>query len=49
MWGVIFSFLEGRRLSGILASIMGLSIAFSSGLAKSLGLFLTNDLGISEF
>ena len=34
MWGVIFSFLEGRRLSGVLASIMGLSIAFSSGLAK---------------
>lgn len=49
MWGVIFSFLEGRRLSGVLASIMGLSIAFSSGLAKSLGLFLVHDLGIGEF
>ena len=34
MWGVIFSVLEGRRLSGVLASILGLSIAFSSGLAK---------------
>lgn len=49
MWGVIFSFLEGRRLSGILASIMGLSIAFSSGMAKSLGLFLVHDLGVDEF
>lgn len=49
MWGVIFSFLEGRRLSGILASIMGLSIAFSSGLAKSLGLFLIKDLGVDSF
>ncbi len=49
MWGVIFSFLEGRRLSGILASIMGLSIAFSSGLAKSAGLFLINDLGVNQF
>ncbi len=49
MWGVIFSFLEGRRLSGILASIMGLSIAFSSGLAKSIGLYLINDLGVDQF
>jgi len=49
MWGVIFSFLEGRKLSGILASIMGLSIAFSSGLAKSVGLFLIRDLGVSPF
>ena len=49
MWGVIFSFLEGRKLSGILASIMGLSIAFSSGLAKSVGLFLIQDLGVNPF
>ena len=49
MWGVIFSFLEGRKLSGILASIMGLSIAFSSGLAKSVGLFLIKDMGIDSF
>ena len=49
MWGVIFSFLEGRKLSGILASIMGLSIAFSSGLAKSVGLFLIQDLGVDPF
>ena len=49
MWGVIFSFIEGRRLTGILASIMGISIAFSSGLVKSLGLFLMNDLGVDCF
>lgn len=49
MWGVIFSFLEGRRQSGILASIMGLSIAFSSGLAKSIGLFLIDDLHVDQF
>lgn len=49
MWGVIFSFLEGRRVSGILASIMGVSIAFSSGLAKSVALFVMNDLGVDPF
>ena len=49
MWGVIFSFLEGRRTTDILASIMGVSMALSSGVAKSLGLYALNDLGVSEF
>lgn len=49
MWGVIFSFLEGRRTTDILASIMGVSMALSSGLAKSLGLYALNELGVSEF
>lgn len=49
MWGVIFSFLEGRRTTDILASIMGVSMALSSGVAKSLGLYTLNDLGVSEF
>ena len=49
MWGVIFSFLEGRRTTDILASIMGVSMALSSGVAKSLGLYAMHDLGVSEF
>lgn len=49
MWGVIFSFLEGRRVTDLLASLMGLSIAISSGTAKSIGLFTLNSLHISEF
>lgn len=49
MWGVIFSFLEGRRTTDILASIMGVSMALSSGLAKSLGLYALNSLHVSEF
>lgn len=49
MWGVIFSFLEGRRTTDILAAIMGVSMALSSGLAKSMGLYALNELGISEF
>lgn len=49
MWGVIFGFLEGRRTTDILASIMGVSMALSSGVAKSLGLYALNDLGVSEF
>lgn len=49
MWGVIFSFLEGRRTTDILASIMGVSMALSSGVAKSLGLYALNHLHVSEF
>ena len=49
MWGVIFSFLEGRRTADILAGIMGVSMALSSGVAKSLGLYAIHDLGVSEF
>lgn len=49
MWGVIFSFLEGRRVTDLLASLFGLSIAISSGTAKSVGLFVVDTLHVSEF
>ena len=49
MWGVIFSFLEGRRVTDLLASLFGLSIAVSSGTAKSIGLFVVDTLHVSEF
>lgn len=49
MWGVIFSFIEGRRVTDILASLLGISIVVASGTAKSVGLFVTNTLHISDF
>lgn len=49
MWGVIFSFIEGRRTTDILASLLGISIVISSGVAKSIGLFVMNTLHIGEF
>lgn len=49
MWGVIFSFLEGRRQTDILASLLGVSIVVSSGMAKSLGMFVMNTFQVSEF
>ena len=48
MWGVLFSFLEGRRTTDILASIMGVSMALSSGVAKSLGLYALHTLHVDE-
>ena len=49
MWGVIFTFLEGRRITDLLASILGISIVLSSGMAKSFGLFVMNQLYVCEF
>lgn len=49
MWGVIFSFLEGRRVTDLLASLMGVSMVISSGVAKSVGLFVMNTLHVNEF
>lgn len=49
MWGIIFSFIEGRRMTDILASLLGVSIVISSGTAKSVGLFVMNTLHVNEF
>ena len=49
MWGVIFSFIEGRKVTDILASLLGVSMAVSSGMAKSMGLFVVNTFGGTEF
>lgn len=49
MWGIIFSFIEGRRMTDILASLLGVSMVISSGTAKSAGLFVMDTLNISEF
>lgn len=49
MWGVIFSFIEGRRVTDLLASMLGVSIVFSSGTAKSIGLFVMNTLHVDQF
>lgn len=49
MWGVIFSFIEGRRVTDLLASLLGVSMVFSSGVAKSMGLYVMNELNIDQF
>ncbi len=49
MWGVIFSFIEGRRVTDILASLLGVSMVISSGTAKSVGLYVMTHFQVSEF
>lgn len=48
VWGIVFSFLEGRRATEFMGSVMAVSFIFSSGFVKSVGKFLLNN-GVTEF
>lgn len=47
-WGLIFSYLEGRRVTEALAAILCVNFILSSGFAKTTGKWLLLDQGISE-
>jgi hypothetical protein len=49
IWGLVFSYLEGRKFTEVLGA--GLSAAFiiTSGFAKTLGKIVKDDFGFSEF
>lgn len=40
IWGLVFAYLEGRRVSEALGVILGVSLIFSSGVVKSIGRYL---------
>jgi len=48
VWGIVFSFLEGRRATEFMGSVLAVSFIFSSGFVKSAGKYLLN-AGFSEF
>jgi hypothetical protein len=48
IWGLVFSFLEGRRFSEILGTGMSISFIVSSGVVKAAGKSFIDD-GMSEF
>jgi len=49
VWGLVFSYLEGRRTTELLGAGVSASFIFASGFVKSVGKFLMLDFGISEF
>ena len=49
IWGIVFSFLEGRKVTDILGVVLSSSFIVSSGVVKSVGLFVMNYWGINEF
>ncbi len=49
VWGVVFSYLEGRKTTELLGAGLCVSFIFSSGFVKSIGKWLMVDYQISEF
>lgn len=49
IWGVVFSFLEGRRFTELLGAGLCASFIISSGTVKSVGRSLVYEAGVSEF
>ena len=49
IWGVVFSYVEGRKFTEILGVILCSSFIVSSGVVKSAGLLVMNYLNVSEF
>lgn len=48
VWGLIFSYLEGRRATDLLGAGLSVSFIFSSGFSKSVGANVMEHLGTSE-
>lgn len=49
IWGIIFSFIEGRRISEVLNVGLSIALIISSGLVKSLGQFVLDIFPVSEY
>jgi hypothetical protein len=49
IWGIVFSYLEGRRSTELAGALLCASFIFSSGMVKSIGKWLMNTYGMSEF
>jgi MFS family permease len=49
IWGLVFSYLEGRRTTEILGTILSISFIVSSGFVKSIGKILMNSFHLSDF
>ena len=49
IWGLVFGFMEGRRTSEVLGAILCASFILSSGVVKSIGKALMDNVGVDPF
>ncbi len=49
IWGVVFSYLEGRTVTELLAAMLSASFVMASGVTKAVGKYLMLEFGITEF
>lgn len=48
VWGMVFGYLEGRRMTEVLGAALSISFIFSSGLCRSAGSYIIRYWGVSE-
>jgi MFS family permease len=49
LWGIVFSYVEGRRATDFIGAVLAVSFIFSSGLVKSIATLIQNNFDITEF
>ena len=49
LWGVVFSYVEGRRSTDFIGATLAVSFIFASGFVKTIGAWLMFRFGITEF
>lgn len=49
LWGVVFSYIEGRKTTDFIGAALAVSFIFSSGFVKTVGGWLMLSFGITEF
>ncbi|WP_299701240.1 DUF5690 family protein [uncultured Pontibacter sp.] len=49
LWGVVFSYVEGRRSTDFIGATLAVSFIFASGFVKSVGAWLMVQFNVSEF
>ena len=49
LWGVVFSYVEGRRSTDFIGATLAVSFIFAAGFVKSVGAWLMVNFGVSEF
>jgi MFS family permease len=49
IWGLVFGYIEGRRITEFIGSMMCVSFIFSSGFVKQIGSNLMHNYGVSEY
>jgi hypothetical protein len=49
IWGLVFSYLEGRRSTEFMAAVLSTSLIFASGFVKTVGRTLMHSFGVSEY
>lgn len=49
IWGLVYSYIEGRRATEFMGAVLAVSFIFSSGVVKSVGKWLVVDMHVTEF